>query len=562
MSLKGSALLHNTNCILRYAQDPSLLPFLYQTRTLQRLREKQCKPISSNGNAQSCKAFSTGAYFRAVSDNIPFEESGTRASVRRVSSQPPRMRRVEVGPSQTPLPETVEDPLPASRNLREILFPPALPDIFDELPPTPRKPRESTITASEQAVFSRIFADLAAKDIPNAAVEDDSVDDELEANSDPDAYLDRIFEAAIGRSHSNLSDLAVEAEDGSSKRTGRSYRGPATTFVDSLSLVEDGIISRYPLPLREAAARATEARLKARGHVYPTEGLQRGLDEEFADKTEHLEDLSEYERKVYRARKDDRRKVGNMLDRAETDVEIWRVLEGEVFSVVVKLQEQLKAEEERKKRATKQAAKWKKRKGVIDSEVDAEVPERKVRSEIDMVDEQPVPLLAILETNYAAHCLFALRLLRKHFRTSPYAMFLLQKIKSLGPVSYVLGTSTELYNELMFIKWKEYRDLHGISELGTEMRDRGLAVDQMTLEVLRAVLLMSKQGAKGKQGEVVRAWWGLQGSVAGVAKVSGLYGRLWSDFLEKRRQAGPGRGGIWEIDQGGLEESRRATLSG
>ena len=439
----------------------------------------------------------------------------------------------------TPHSRTRETAPPSTQDLRENFFPSPFPDIFQESLATPRQPRQSTITAAEHAVFSRIFANLGAKDAPNAALEDDSLNDELEANSDPDAYLDRIFEAAIRTSSSRQSEPTAEDENEPSKHTRRVRPGSALTFVESFE-TDPGVISRYPLSLREAAAQANKERMKKANYAYRPERFRRGADDESVYTIEHLEDgYTEYDRKVYRARRNDRRKVQNMLEKAETDVEIWRVLEEEVFSTVVRFQEQLKAEED-KDRAAKKAAK-KKRKGETAREIDAEVTEPEALSKAEKLDEQ-VPLLAILETNYADHCLYALRQLRKYFRNSPYALTLLPKIKSLGPISYVLGTSTDLYNELMFIKWREYSDLHGISELGTEMRNRGLAVNQLTLEVLRAVLLLSKQGAKGKHGEVVREWWDLQGSVAGVAKVSGLYGRLWSDYLEKQAQADPGRG--------------------
>lgn len=420
-----------------------------------------------------------------------------------------------------------ERPPPTAQELREGLFSSPFGEIFQDSPGTPRQPRESTITAAEHAVFSRIFDDLSAKDVPNAALEDDSVNDELEANSDPDAYLDRIFEAVIATSRPSQFHLTAEDDDESGGGEQEISPEPALKFVDSFNLdsSNNDVISRYPQSLREAAARADQARMKQAGYAYRTRGDRRGSDDENTNTIEYLEaEQTEYGRKVHKARIDDRTKVWSLLDKAETDVEIWRVLENEVFNVVVRFQEQLKAEEQESDKAAKKAAR-KKKKGAIDAEA---------------TEPEQVPLLTILETNYAAHCLYALRLLRKHFRSSPYALFLLPKIKSLGPISYVLGTSSDLYNELMFIKWREYSDLHGISELGTEMRNRGLAVNQMTLEVLRAVLLMSKQGTKGKYGEVVMAWWELQGSVAGLAKVSGLYGRLWSDYLERRTQSNLG----------------------
>ncbi|SLM37074.1 hypothetical protein LPUS_06800 [Lasallia pustulata] len=562
MASKGMARLHNPRNALRYAQYTSLLPVLYQPRRLQGLRETQRQSLGLHGHPQSCSAFSTSPYLRAVSDDdIPFEDSGSHGSAGPVRGRPPssRVRHVPRESPQFPLPRAREATPPTTQDLREKLFPSSFPDIFQESSPGPRQPRESTITAGEHEVFSRIFADLGAKDAPKAALEDDSLNDELEANRDPDEYLDRIFEAAIEMPRSSPT---AEAEDKSDKDKHWIHPKSVLTFVDNFDVHSgnNDVISRTSLPLREEATRLNKARMNQAGYEYRATGVRTGSDDEPTDTIERLNDgQTEYKRKLQRARVVDRRKVESMLARAGTDVEIWRVLQDEVFSTVVRFQERLKAEEEENGRVSKKAAKKKGRSGIA-SDIDSKVTDPKAPPATRRMSEQ-VPLLAILETNYAAHCLYAIRLLRKYFRNSPYAMSLLPKIKSLGPISYVLGTSTDLYNELMFIKWREYSDLYGISVLGTEMRNRGLPVNQMTLEVLRAVLLMSKQGAKGKYGEVVMEWWRLQGSVAGLAKVSGLYGRLWSDYMEKRTQAGPGSAGWCVPDKGGrVEEGPHATV--
>lgn len=549
MTPNSAGVLLNSFYVLRHAQYTSLLPFLYQTPTLQRLRLKQHKPIDSLGSLQSCNGFSSSSCLRAVSDEIPFENLDAPKPARgRPKSS--RVRRVEVASHPDYLPKVRERPPPTTQELRESLLSSPLRDIIQDSPRVPRQPRDRTITAAEHAVFSRIFDDLGAKAVPNAAMEDDSLNDELEANSDPDAYLDRIFEAVIATSRSSQPDVTAEGDDEFGGGEQGVSPGPALTFVDSFKVdpSHNDVISRYPQSLREAAARADQARMNQAGYAHRTRDDRRSSDDENTNTIAYLEaGQTEYGKKVHTARIDDRKKVWNLLDEAETDVEIWKVLEDEVFSIVVRFQEQLKAGEQESGRPAKKATRTKKRGGI-----DAEATEL-----------EQVPHLAILETNYAAHCLYALRLLRKHFRSSPYAMFLLPKIKSLGPISYVLGTSSDLYNELMFIKWREYSDLHGISELGTEMRNRGLAVNQMTLEVLRAVLLMGKQGTKGKYGEVVMAWWELQGSVAGLAKVSGLYGRLWSDYMERRTLSKPGGGRWWELDERGrVAERTYATPSG
>lgn len=93
--------------------------------------------------------------------------------------------------------------------------------------------------------------------------------------------------------------------------------------------------------------------------------------------------------------------------------------------------------------------------------------------------------LQLLVPIYGPALLYAARLFRTIFPRSPYALALLPTIKSLGAISYVLGASTALYNEILYLKWTQYRDLHGCADLVEEMTARGLTADARTAAVLR-----------------------------------------------------------------------------
>ena len=145
-------------------------------------------------------------------------------------------------------------------------------------------------------------------------------------------------------------------------------------------------------------------------------------------------------------------------------------------------------------------------------------------------------LLSVMQKNYGEYCLSAMRLLRREFPSSPYVLRLLPTIKQLGHISYVLGASTALYNEILIIKWTQYTDLDGIADLVTEMLHKGVDVNEVSINLLVAVA-KERQRALSADGDVdqaSKAWWRLSGVQESWNRV-----RLWLDAsiqdLRRRR---------------------------
>ncbi|EPE04384.1 hypothetical protein F503_01388 [Ophiostoma piceae UAMH 11346] len=91
---------------------------------------------------------------------------------------------------------------------------------------------------------------------------------------------------------------------------------------------------------------------------------------------------------------------------------------------------------------------------------------------------------------YSATLLHGLKLLGGHYgggETSPLALAVLPRIKSLGLQSYVLGASTPLYNELLKIQWTRLGDAVAVFGLLQEMQQAGLAFNDGTLAVLKSM---------------------------------------------------------------------------
>ena len=173
-------------------------------------------------------------------------------------------------------------------------------------------------------------------------------------------------------------------------------------------------------------------------------------------------------------------------------------------------------------------------------------------------------LLRFLQANYGSCLLHAQRILRISLPHSPYALALLPAIKDLGPISYVLGASTDLYNELLFIRWKHYRDLHGCADLLAEMLSQGLQVSTHTLFVWKDVErtrirersgVEEDKGASEKDAEVaykdktswngnstsIRSfWWLLHNVQSGWNRWSTLHAKSmirWNEETARKREA-------------------------
>ncbi|KAI0445201.1 hypothetical protein F4803DRAFT_194299 [Xylaria telfairii] len=89
---------------------------------------------------------------------------------------------------------------------------------------------------------------------------------------------------------------------------------------------------------------------------------------------------------------------------------------------------------------------------------------------------------------YPAYLLLALRQLNSAFSAPSSLVFsLLPRIKELGLESYVLGVSTPFFNELLAIYWTRHGDLSGMLNLLEEMRHCGLYFDARTASILNQV---------------------------------------------------------------------------
>ncbi|KAK4695228.1 hypothetical protein P7C71_g2485, partial [Lecanoromycetidae sp. Uapishka_2] len=331
--------------------------------------------------------------------------------------------------------------------------------------------------------------------------EEDALEDDYNDEHDPQEDLNAIFDAAIRDLRMQEERARVGAERSQQKSATVHVRERA---IDKLAGRSPGaVLFRRPLKLANGIVLGNEMQTE--------------------------EDLD----RLKKACDDHRGLISSMLESANTDVEIWHILENEVFKMVGDLNVQIKAREkaqteaDRKAEAAEDKVGSKKEKSV----------RPKNRSKVKKPAQETIALptdtlYSILSINYADYLLSALRLFRRHHPTSSYALYLLPTIKRLGPISYVLGASTSLYNELIFLRWTQYTDLHGIADLLQEMLEQGIEANDVTSMLLGRLRSNRKAGLKGRMGPVVHKWWELRGTDEGWKRIVGLEQAIKSEEVE------------------------------
>ncbi|KAK4225684.1 hypothetical protein QBC38DRAFT_510899 [Podospora fimiseda] len=468
----------------------TLLPFLYQTRTLQRL---------------SRAGISTPA-FRAY-----LHSSTTRRDWRRES----RPRNQNSGQFEL--------------RPKEEHIPFELPDDFVPLPPKPARDFDShllgedgrltTITPSEKEKFKAIFEEIAAKGGPTLqreflpehayppAAETETIEateaaaetseESLEDTADTDIPFETTSKEPESASFSETINViiqdAAETQVRSRRHLQQPYAAGHPLHQTTAASEWEKALLRFPPSLRKAARRALgiiEADKQTERQPIPgavPEGLGLGESKRVAAQIDLLLDPLAKSVQHEALRRAERNRVEALMDGAKTDFELWDILEKEVFSLVKKLgldntDEPL----------------WRIKKGKGRARKTAEVPAQ------DPEDEKKLPM-HIYGPLYPTYLLNALRRLDAQFtRPSPLTFSILPRIKELGPASYVLGVSTPFYNELARLKWYRYGDPNSVFNLFEEMRAAGLYCDQESLSVLYSIETSMDQMNRGEHGPFLK----------------------------------------------------------
>lgn len=363
------------------------------------------------------------------------------------------------------------------------------------------KARRSTLTNAEQAAFNAIWTE--AEERQQYGFDNDKA----EANR-PLHDLNEIFEHAI---------LQIERRERRGAERVAKDRSYVRPVLDSLRDMPADSLPADSLP-----------------DLRPTLPSQ-----------PREEEMGESDAHVLVAVNEHRELVTKMLKAANSDMEVWNILESEVFIMFDQLQQHLahqaKADKkQRKPRRKKETSKG--GSGAVSNnhkmqELKGSASQKAFSPLLNESNALPTnAILTNLQANFAYYNILALRIWRRHHSRSTFALQLLPRIKSLGPISYVLGASTSLYNEVLFVKWTHFNDLHGVADLLNEMGNQGIERNDLTLSCLRFISRTRKADLAGQSGKVLQSWWDMRAVNDGWQRVRKIALQVQADLFKRERE--------------------------
>lgn len=412
----------------------TLLPFLYQTHTIQQWKPA-ARPITRR-NLTSRSNNSDG-------DDVPFEDA----------SLPPTIDQAEAA-------------------------------------------RKTTITGSERAAFEKLYRTFntqgKAKSDNEHLVELDQIADEYYEDDEdhPSQSLEKVFNEVL-TGEPRLKGLHTARQSAQVK---------SRKAVEINASTSNSLSPR----IREVQPRTTDAR---------TEAIM-----------------------IRELRLAERERVDKLLKNAQTDRELWQILEREVFDQIRKLDL-----DGTKKSKVQQSAK-------------PSTLNRKLKTDPTVADPR------ILFHNYPYHLITALLTLRKIFPSSALALSLLPTIKSLGRSSYALGATTTLYKHLLRTAWLQQSSYALIDQLLIDMNNGAIEFDSGILEVLTGVIREHDLAQSGRLGREMQMVYGMEEFVLGAQKLrewrTVVAERLGMINEEKRTQ----ERSVWKLDlkRKGIEEAKQS----
>lgn len=309
-------------------------------------------------------------------------------------------------------------------------------------PNEPERPHKSTITRQEMEAFGRLF---------NMVV---TPSGEYKPKIAKEGKLERpIFDAMEGES---AEPKPVEIQD-------------------------EDFPEHFPTPLKRMAAAASRKVQEKEEEARLARELEAQAAEKVARKKAEAERLASdplYQQQV--AQKD---RIEALLATANTDVELWNVLETELFSPTQLLDLDSQDSDPQKNGSGSEGRR------------------RRRESHEDNV--------AIITYIYPIVLRTALEHLTKSFPASSLPFSILPRIKRLGRTSYILGASTPLYNEIIYQTWKIYADFHRIDELLQEFDPAGLEFDSRTLVILEDIAREGEKNRRGRMGINTKMIWNM-----------------------------------------------------
>ncbi|EEU37802.1 uncharacterized protein NECHADRAFT_73168 [Fusarium vanettenii 77-13-4] len=309
--------------------------------------------------------------------------------------------------------------------------------------------QEGTLTPTESDIFKGIFDEIAQGRLPNAKKRPESAEGQTEHISEKPAKETSGEEFSEG----SLIDQARSAQS------------------------DPDFLKQFPASLKNAAQAALGKFLLA-----PARPKLRDLTELDRAEARQMRVAAQFEK----FREKDKLRVETLMKACKTDVELWKLMEDEVFSLPTKLMLEIDKHKERKERKkAKMAVRRAAKKGII-------------------LEEPRV--MDIHGPLYPHYLSTGMKLLDTAFlKPSALALNILPQVKDLGLSSYVLGVSTPLYAKLADIYWKRYGDATAALDALDEMQSVGLHPNEEVEKLVEEISSHLHSCTWGAQGPFVMA---------------------------------------------------------
>ncbi|KAF9768106.1 hypothetical protein IL306_014660 [Fusarium sp. DS 682] len=281
--------------------------------------------------------------------------------------------------------------------------------------------RQGTLTPTETEIFKGIFDDIA--------------------------------QGRLAKNKKSSRIGQTQPADSAPSQHQQEGRHGGNTLVEKAhnATLSDEFLRRYPASLRRAAENAL-----GKFELAPKRPNLYSLDELDQAEKKQMREWAKFEQ----IREKEKDRVQNLMNACQTDIELWNLMEEEVFSLPEKLGIVEKTEPAKRGRKSKEA---------VAKEAAKKAKAKEVKSE----GEKPV--MDIHGPLYSHYLNYGLNLFDTAFaRSSILAFNILPRVKELGLSSYVLGVSTPFFIKLAEIHWKRYGDATSAFDALDEMKPVGL----------------------------------------------------------------------------------------
>lgn len=334
----------------------------------------------------------------------------------------------------------------------------------------------STITPNERKAFEGLFSLRRER-----AASEDSVTDRRHAK--PTTDRQKTGADAIGNSSKRRND-------------------GETHFVDHAEETWSPDLSPALLEL------AKQARSKKIGLPQNEDGL--------ASSRADTSTARSQKQRVSEAAQKELRTITQAMAAAQTDAQIWRMLESQVFKPAATQLQGLQA----RYTSTSDYNSY--------SGLDSTGP---ILSRLQTANDKE---LLHLQSTLPTHLTIVFKHLLTHYPSSLLPLSILPTLERLGHIAVAIGTSTQLYNLHLEQLWKRYGStrLNDIVEVLKTARNES-KVDSETLGLLNDVLAYKSAAVRGQHGESLRVLWEMEMVRSAMDEVA----RLRGEVVEKVEEA-------------------------